>query len=90
MVKEITKLHETISRGSLEFLCEKFSDANQKGEFVVVVKGGFSEFIKPSLSVPERYNELIESGIDRKEAMRTVAKEFNISRRDVYSKVNGM
>jgi 16S rRNA (cytidine1402-2'-O)-methyltransferase len=88
VVKEITKLHERITRGTLELLCKMFSDENQKGEFVIVVKGGFSEFVKPSVSVSERYNELIENGMDRKEAMRTVAKEFNVSRREVYSKVN--
>jgi 16S rRNA (cytidine1402-2'-O)-methyltransferase len=88
VVKEITKLHETILRGPLGLLCDKLSEGNQKGEFVIVVKGGISEFVKPTVSVSERYRELIKSGTDRKEAMRTVAKEFNISRRDVYSKVN--
>ncbi|MBN1623002.1 MAG: 16S rRNA (cytidine(1402)-2'-O)-methyltransferase [Clostridia bacterium] len=88
VIKEITKLHETIIRGPLGFLFDKFSDDKQKGEFVIVVKGGVSEFVKTSVSVSERYSELIENGMDRKEAMRTVAKEFNISRREVYSKVN--
>ena len=88
VVKEITKLHETISRGTLATLCEKFSDDNHKGEFVIVVEGGVSEFIRPSVTVKERYAQLIEEGIDRKEAMRTVAKEFSISRKEVYSKVN--
>lgn len=88
VIKEITKLYERIDRGSLNELCEKFEDESQKGEFVIVVEGGVAEIVKPQVSVLERYTELIEKGINRKDAMRTVAKEFNISRRDVYSKVN--
>lgn len=88
-VKEITKLYEKCFRGNLGELCDIFEKKEPKGEFVIVVEGGKGpvEAI-PEKSIEETYSELIESGTDRKEALRIIAKQHNISRRDVYSKIN--
>jgi len=90
VIKEITKIHEKVSRGSLDELAGLFMEDNQKGEFVIVVEGGSSEETLPDISPEERYNQLIDSGMGRKDAMRTVAREYNLSRRDVYSRVNDL
>lgn len=89
VVKEITKIHETVFRGSLGTLLGIFNEKTPKGEFVIILEGGEGPVQeKPTKSVDETYAELLEKGIDRKEALRETARLFNISRRDVYSKIN--
>ena len=39
VARELTKLHETVERGTLSELHDQFSDRKLKGEFVVVVGG---------------------------------------------------
>lgn len=89
VVKEITKVYEKTYRGTFEQLMPEFADSEPKGEFVIVVEGGVAPDLQiPEKSIEESYNELIASGTDRKEALRIIAKQYNISRRDVYSKIN--
>lgn len=88
-VKEITKVYEKTYRGTLGELCGLFDGSEPKGEFVIVVEGGEGPVeTVPEKSLEETYAELMESGADRKEALRILAKQFNMSRRDVYSKIN--
>lgn len=88
-VKEITKIYEKAFRGNLGELCDKFAEGEPKGEFVLIVEGGEGPAeIIPEKSIEETYSDLIESGTDRKEALRIIAKQYNMSRRDVYSKIN--
>ncbi|MFO7612236.1 MAG: 16S rRNA (cytidine(1402)-2'-O)-methyltransferase [Clostridia bacterium] len=89
VVREITKVFEETLRGTLAELNLRFLENQPKGEFVIVVEGRNSEkTVRPAKSVEETYENLLAAGNDRKEAMRIIAKEYNISRREVYSRVN--
>ncbi len=88
VVREITKLHEEIVRGTLEELAEKYSQESVKGEIVLVIdrnKVQSSKFkVQSSKSLVERVTELEDEGIDRKIALKRVAKEFGLSRSEAY------
>ncbi len=88
VVREITKLHEEIVRGTLEELAEKYSQESVKGEIVLVIDRNEvqgSEFkIQSSTSLVERVTELENEGIDRKIALKKAAKEFGMSRSEAY------
>ena len=89
VVKEITKIYEKVTRGTLSDLAEAFSGEGQKGEHVLVVEGGKAPLPDvPEKSIEESYGTLISEGVDRKEAMRIIARQYNISRREVYSRIN--
>ncbi len=88
-VKEITKVYERVFRGTLNELTDEFEGKEPKGEFVVVVEGGEGPVQEiPEKSIEDTYADLIAGGTDRKEALRIIAKQNNMSRRDVYSKIN--
>lgn len=88
-VKEITKVYEKVFRGTLGGLSADFEDKEPKGEFVLIVEGGDGTINEtPLKSIEETYDDLVSSGVNRKEALRETARLFSISRRDVYSKVN--
>ncbi|MDQ3063705.1 MAG: 16S rRNA (cytidine(1402)-2'-O)-methyltransferase [Acidobacteriota bacterium] len=88
VVREITKIHEEIILGNLEELAEKFSQADVKGEIVLVInREEISDFkfqISNEKSLVERVAELEKEGIDRKLALKKAAKEFGLPRSEAY------
>jgi len=86
VAREITKLHEEFSRGSLSELHSKFSSATVKGEIVLLIDRVRDE--RPggsgSLTLLERLEQIQAEGIDRKAALKKVAKEFGMSKSEAY------
>lgn len=89
--KELTKLHEEFIRGTLEDLIAYFEDKPPKGEFVIVVEGASPESLRKSeeekwegLSIQDHLLMYIREGMDKKEAVKRVAKERKIGKREVY------
>ena len=87
IARELTKIHEEFLRGTLLELSEQLEEP--QGEFVIVVKGTekILELETPEENFLEICEKMIEGGIDKKTAIREVAKKFNMSRRDVYNAV---
>lgn len=89
--RELTKLHEEIFRGSLEDAYNNFLENKPRGEFVLVISGKSDSEIKAEkelalsgISVEQHLVNLIESGIDKKEAIKIVAKERELAKKEVY------
>ena len=86
IAREITKLHEEFSRGTISHLFTEYSSATLKGEVVLLidrVRGAIPEQAAGS-SLMRRLAELEAEGIDRKTALKRAAKEFGISRSEAY------
>ena len=86
VVRELTKLHEEVVTGTLPELAQKYSSANPKGEFVLVIAGdgGGAVEVQDGSSLTERVRELELSGLERKAAMKQAAKEFGMTRSEAY------
>lgn len=89
--KELTKKHETKKQTTLEDALEFYKEQDPRGEYVLVVCGKPREEIKKeqqasweSMSLPDHMKIYEDQGIQRKEAMKLVAKDRGISKRDVY------
>ena len=82
LARELTKIHEEFVRGRLGSIA---IDA-PRGEFVIVVEGAPEPTVEEIIDsdVLMLYNRLVNEGVDSKEAMRRTAKQFGLSRRDVY------
>lgn len=91
LAREVTKRFEEFLRGTLEEAV-LWAESNEiRGEFCIVVEGGDGIIEEEQatwwseLSVHEHVAQLIErKGIRSKEAIREVATERGMSRRDVY------
>ena len=86
VAREITKLHEQFSRGTLSDLALEFSAATVKGEVVLLIERGQPTTLPApnKLSPAKRLEELEAEGMERKAALKTVAKEFGITRAEAY------
>ncbi|ASW44280.1 16S rRNA (cytidine(1402)-2'-O)-methyltransferase [Clostridium isatidis] len=89
--RELTKLHEEIFRGDIGSSISYFNENKPRGEFVLVIEGKTDEEILAEkealwkdLSIKEHLLKKIDSGISKKEAIKIVAKERNISKKEVY------
>lgn len=89
--KELTKKFENAFLTSLEEAVEYYEQNDPKGEHVLVIEGRSREEIIAKEqdkwkehSVDEHLNLYLNQGMDKKEAMKLVAKERGIKKRDVY------
>lgn len=89
--RELTKRYEEKTLTTISEILAFYKDNEPRGEYVLVLEGKtFEELQKEeqqtweSMSLKEHMAVYEEQGIDRKEAMKLVAKDRGISKRDVY------
>ena len=90
--RELTKLHEEVLRLDLKGALSYYEDREPKGEFVLVIEGCDPSVIEKEkrekweeLSLSEHLQLYLSSGCDRKEAMKNVAKDRGVPKRDIYN-----
>ncbi len=88
--REMTKKFEETLRMTLNEAVAYYNDTEPKGEYVIIVEG-CSESIEnkyADMSIKEHVELLIESGLDKKEAIKRCAEERNVPKREVYNVYN--
>ena len=89
--RELTKRYEEKTLTTFSEILQYYKDNEPRGEYVLVIAGKTFEELKQeeqrnweNLSLEEHMEVYEKQGISRKEAMKLVAKDRGISRRDVY------
>lgn len=89
--RELTKKHETAFQTTFSEAIAHYESKEPKGECVLVIDGKSRQELKEEaiakweeLSVEEHMDYYMDRGSDKKEAMKKVAKDRGISKRDVY------
>ena len=92
VVKELTKLHETVNRTTIEEAISYYTENEPKGEYVLVIEGKSKEECEneirekyENMTIEEHVKMYVDTGMDKKEAMKVVAKERGLTKRDVYN-----
>ncbi|MFX3624220.1 MAG: 16S rRNA (cytidine(1402)-2'-O)-methyltransferase [Ectobacillus sp.] len=90
LCRELTKKFEEFIRGSLEELLEWARSGEVRGEFCILVEGNLQEeadteeWWQPLTMLEHVQYYIDEKRLSSKEAIKEVAKDRNISKRDVY------
>jgi 16S rRNA (cytidine1402-2'-O)-methyltransferase len=87
--RELTKIHE-------EFLTGEVSEIRQtlagrppmKGEITLLIAKGERSAAADAIPIEAAFDTLIEAGIPRMDAMKTLARERGLSKREIYGKLN--
>ncbi len=94
IVKELTKKHESVFKTSLLEALKYFEENTPKGEYVLVLEGANENEVLNkekeeinNISIKEHLEQYLSTGMDIKEAMKKVAKDRGISKRDVYNEI---
>ena len=86
LARELTKIHEEFVRMDIEDLIENTEKI--KGEMVIIIEG--SKIIKENnlnfLTLEEHYNYYENKGFTKKDIIKKIAKDRNVSKNDIYQK----
>ena len=92
LVRELTKLHEEVFQTTLGGAFKRCEEMPPRGEYVIAIEGrslkaAAEEEQKKWDDMPmeEHMAMYTAKGMDKKEAMKAVAKDRGISKRDVYA-----
>jgi 16S rRNA (cytidine1402-2'-O)-methyltransferase len=92
--RELTKKHETAFLTTLEDALAHYKEEDPRGECVIVLEGrSRQEMVEEkqksweAMSLEEHMNHYESQGVSRKEAMKLVAKDRGVSKRDIYQRL---
>lgn len=93
--RELTKKFETIMPTTLEAALEYYDENEPRGEYVLVIEGKSFEEIQQvkrqefeQISIEEHMKQYEDQGMDSKQAMKAVAKDRGVSKREIYQYLN--
>lgn len=91
LCRELTKKFETIMPTTLEGAADYYEENEPKGEYVLVIEGKSRKEIEEeqqksweSMSIEEHMAFYEKQGIDRKSAMKKVAADRGVGKREIY------
>ncbi len=90
VARELTKKYEEKIRGRVSDVLQHFSEYLPKGELVIVIEGKGIIKLKAEtqgweeMSVIQHLQLLVDAGMTKKQAIRTVAQERGLSKSEVY------
>ena len=89
--RELTKTHETVFRTTVSEALSYYETEEPRGECVLVIEGKNRLEIQQeqersweAISIEEHMKRYLDGGMDKKEAMKLVAKDRGMKKRDVY------
>lgn len=92
LCRELTKKFEEVKKTTIKEAVDYYNDNDPKGEYVLVIAGRSREEKKQEkidewskMSIEEHVAYYENQGLDRKEAMKSCAKDRGITKRDVYN-----
>jgi len=96
LCRELTKKFETILPTTLEKALEYYKEEEPRGEYVLVLEGKSREQKRQeeiasweSMSIEEHMAYYEQQGMDSKAAMKQVAKDRGVGKREIYQYLHG-
>ena len=92
LCRELTKTHEEVLRMTLAEAIAYHAEHAPRGEYVLVVEGAPEDAVTSSvfwsdMTVEEHVGHYIEIGMDKKEAIKAVAKDRGVPKNEIYQKM---
>ena len=91
LCRELTKKHETAFASTIADILKFYDTQEPKGECVLVIEGkSRAELVQEErakweeMTIEEHMEVYLGQGMDKKEAMKAVAKDRGVSKRDIY------
>ena len=87
LARELTKIHEEYIRGTVKELMEKTD--NLKGEMILIIEKNNKDNEEAlnslnNLTLKEHYNFYEKRGLNKKEIIKKIAKDRNVSKNEIY------
>lgn len=96
LCRELTKKHETAFVSTISQVLDFYENEEPKGECVLVIQGKSRKEIQEQqrqswmeMSIEEHMEYYCSQGIDKKEAMKKVARDRGVGKREIYQYLTG-
>jgi 16S rRNA (cytidine1402-2'-O)-methyltransferase len=90
IVKELTKIHETVMKTTLQEACDYFEVEAPRGEYVLIIAGAEKQKEKQLATLEqavEMAKALVLKGVSVNEASKTIASETGIKKSLIYKEL---
>lgn len=84
IIKELTKIHESVERTTLAEVCGKYDGLKLKGEYVIIIEAKKSEDIEDAADGIALAKEFVASGMKINEASKLAAQQSGMKKGDIY------
>ena len=92
LCRELTKKHEEKEKTTIGGALKSYETKEPRGEYVLVIAGkSKAEVLEEAraayedMTIEEHMDMYLSKGMDKKEAMKAVAKDRGVSKRDIYN-----
>lgn len=92
LCRELTKKHEEKEKTTIGGALKSYETKEPRGEYVLVIAGkSKAEVIEEAraafdeMSIEDHVQMYLDQGMDKKDAMKAVAKDRGVSKRDIYN-----
>lgn len=91
LARELTKKFEEVIRCTVNEAIKKYEQESPRGEYVLIIEGADDTCLEEQrrkweeLSIKQHLDFHMQQGLEKKQAMKKVAEERGISKRDVYN-----
>lgn len=92
VTKELTKKYETVFKTTISEAIQYYNEEEPRGEYVLILAGKDENELKEeikegwnNLSIEDHMKLYIDKGMDEKSAMKQVAKDRGVSKREIYA-----
>lgn len=92
VTKELTKKYETVFKTTISEAIQYYNEEEPRGEYVLILAGKDENELKEeikegwnNLSIEEHMKLYTDKGMDEKSAMKQVAKDRGVSKREIYA-----
>ena len=87
LVRELTKIYEEYTRGTIAELVAYLEENPLKGECLLIVEGASEQEANlEEVDLIQEIDLLVQSGIKKNQAIKQVAKQFGLQKSDLYAR----
>jgi 16S rRNA (cytidine1402-2'-O)-methyltransferase len=88
LARELTKIHEEFIRECIDDILSKIDTL--KGEMILIIQGKEKQVKKENelneLTLEEHYAYYLKQGLDKKDIIKNIAKDRNVTKNEIYMK----
>ncbi|KRN04221.1 16S rRNA (cytidine(1402)-2'-O)-methyltransferase [Holzapfeliella floricola] len=86
LARELTKIHEQYLRGTIGEIIAHYTDNDPRGEYVLLIEG-MQEASEEEISSEDlvvKVDQKVAAGVSKKDAIKEIAKQYKISKNELY------
>lgn len=87
VARELTKIHEEVKGGLVSEVIKHYEENPPRGEISIVVEGARPETPPGLKQVCQEVLDLMEKGVEKKQALAQKAREYGIKKSEIYNRI---